>query len=127
MEFRAMSALAGLTQTREPMSGTDFRLLLHEALTALENASISLEMLAMHGITHSSNFDQLATFVGRALEAASVLEERMQAPAKTIFPTAAMAQAFCTMHPLDGGRSYQIHVDGAGRATVSIHLLAEYL
>jgi hypothetical protein len=31
------------------------------------------------------------------------------------------------MHPLDDGRSYGIEVDGAGRATISIHLLMEFL
>ena len=54
------------------------------------------------------------------------LSAAMQRRPTLVFPTAILAQDFCAMHPLDGERSYGIDVDGAGRATISIHLLMEF-
>lgn len=121
-----MSAPGTLTKTRL-VPGTDFRLLLHQVLDALERGSSAAEMLAAHGIIKSMTFDLLCNALGEALEKASAIEAAMQRPPTVMFPTAVLAQDFCAMHPLDDGRSYGIKIDGAGRATISIHLLMEFL
>lgn len=121
-----MSAPAGLMRARV-VPGTDLRRLLHQTLDSLERASIAAEMLAAHGVIRSMTFELLCNALGEALESASAIEAAMQRRPTLVFPTATMAQDFCAKHPLDGGRSYEIHADGAGRATISVNLLVEYL
>lgn len=79
-----MSAPATSTKTRV-VPGTDFRLLLHQVLDALERGSTAAEMLAAHGIIKSMTFDVLCNALGEALEKASVIEAAMQRRPTLVF------------------------------------------
>ena len=106
---------------------TDLRDLAREALIALEAATLSLEMLARHGITESSTFDQVVEHVGRATDAVLGIEAALTSTPTTIFPNLSMARDWCQRHPLSEGRFYQIHPDGMGRCSVSISQIVEHL
>jgi hypothetical protein len=110
---------------KDPPEG--FRSLLHQTVDALERAHVAAEMLAKHGVIRSLTYDLMMNALAEALCSASAIEQKLQKPATTIFPSESMARQFCELRPLEAGRSYGLHVDGAGRTTISIHLLIEYL
>ena len=106
---------------------TDFRLLMEEAIGALEIASVALESLGNHRLVESRDFERLAEFVGNAHNAVERLADAPAAPPKTIFPNQAMAHRWCERHPLAHGLCYQLHPDGMGRCAVSLNALVLYL
>jgi hypothetical protein len=106
---------------------TDFRLLMEEAIGALEVASVALESLGDHRLVESRDFERLAEFVGNAQNAVERLADAPAAPPKTIFPNQAMAHRWCDRHPLADGFCYQLHPDGMGRCAVSINVMVLYL
>lgn len=106
---------------------TEFADLTREACGTLETAILAAETLASHGITESTSFERLFEVLTSARDLVQKMDDALSSTPRTIFPNPSMACAWCERHPLDDRRSYQIHRDGAGRCSISISLVVEYL